>query len=453
MAIDIAKKLGEFTYGLNWDDVPEYAKEKCKTCFANSIGVGISGYDLGPAIHSRNIAKELNGKETGYVATLFMDGAKLSIPGAVEANTVLFHARAQEDTLGGCHNGTMIVPAVLAIAENFPCTGKEIFASVLAGYEVTSALEKKLAKLTSPRGFRPSAIFVIFGVAAASAKLLKLSEKQIADAIRIAASLAGGIQESFAAGTTEWFYQNGCAARNGLLAAFLARDGVEGAESAFVGKKGFMNVFAGDNDFELVREKLELLGKEYGIKDVTFKLNPCCQIAQTPFLAAKLLAEEVNPAPEDIAEVRYHMNPFESNYPGTKGKGPFHTDTQTTMSAAFNIANAIVNRKCTKKGQQVFDNPVINDLVEKVTIVDDDNYPVLSGKIEFIMKDGTKYEKEMLISEEFYSLSWEDHKDLMYGIHEEVGISREKTDKILNIIDTLDETDDIKSLIEEMKSL
>ncbi len=448
--MDIAKSLAKFVSQLDFDHVPEDVKEKTKTSFMNSIGIGISGYELAPAIHAKNIAKEFDSKETGKQATLFMDGAKLSMPGAVAANTVLFHSRAQEDTLGGTHNGTMIVPVVLAVAENFKCTGKEILEATLAGYEVTAVLERKMAKLSTPKGFRPSAIYVTFGVAAAAAKLLKLEEEQIAHAIRITASLVGGIQESFAAGTTEWFYQNGCAARNGLTAALLARDGVIGAESAFDGYKGFMNVFAGENDYELVREGIENLGKEYRIRNVTFKFNPCCAIAQTPFIVSCELATEKNIDHEQIEKIDYHMNPFDSNYPGTKGKGPFVSDTQTTMSCAFNVANAIVNRKCTKKGQQVFDDERILNLVQRTTVVDDDKYPILCGKIVIKMKNGTVYEKEMIITEEYYQLSWEENADLMIKVHDEVGLDPDKTKRLLEITGSFETAENANSLIAEM---
>ncbi len=448
--MDIAKALAQFVHRLKFDNVPEDVKEKTKTCFMNSIGIGISGYELGPAIHARNIAKEFDSKTIGKKATLFMDGEQLSMPGAVAANTVLFHSRAQEDTLGGTHNGTMIVPVVLAVAENFDCTGKEILAATLAGYEVTAVLERRMAKLSTPKGFRPSAIYVTFGVAAAAAKLLKLDEDQIADAIRITASLVGGIQESFAAGTTEWFYQNGCAARNGLMAALLARDGVTGAESAFDGYKGFMNVFTGGNDYELVREGIEKLGKDYRIRNVTFKFNPCCAIAQTPFIVSCELATEKSIMHEQIEEIHYHMNPFDSNYPGTKGKGPFVSDTQTTMSCAFNIANAIVNRKCTKKGQQVFDDERILNLVDRTTVVDDDKYPILCGKVVIKMKDGTVYEKEMMITEEYYQLSWKENAELMIRVHDEVGLNPDKTKKLLEMVHSFETAENADALIAEM---
>lgn len=447
---DIAKALAEFTYQLDFEKVPADVQEKGKTCFMNSIGIGISGYELEPATHARNVAKEFELAGDGKQATLLMDGTKLNIQGAVLANTVLFHSRAQEDTLGGTHNGTMIVPVVLAVAENFTCTGKEILAATIAGYEVTAVLERKMAKKSTPLGYRPSAIYVTFGVAAAAAKLMKLSEEQIADAIRITASLVGGIQESFAAGTSEWFYQNGCAARNGLYAAMLAREGVTGARSAFDGYKGFMNVFAGGADYELVREGLENLGKEWRIRNVTFKFNPCCAIAQTPFIVSCELANEKNIDHTQIEEIYYHMNPFDSNYPGTKGKGPFVSDTQTTMSCAFNVANAIVNRKCTKKGQQVFDDGRILNLVERTTVVDDDHYPILCGKIVIKMKDGTIYEKEMMITEEYYQLSWKENADLMLRVHDEVGIDVNKTKKLLDIVNNFDKAENADMLIAEI---
>lgn len=448
--MDIAKPLAAFVANLKLEDVPADVKEKCKTCFMNSIGIGISGYELRPATHARTVSKEFDEKTSGKKATLFMDGVQLSILGAVFANTVLFHSRAQEDTLGSTHNGTMIVPAVLALAENFPATGKEILEATLAGYEITAVLDNKLSRLTNPRGFRASAIYVGFGVAAASAKIMKLSEEQTADAIRINASLVGGIQESFAAGTTEWFYQNGCAARNGVLAALLARNGVNGAESAFDGYKGFMNVFAGESDYEFVREGIENLGKEYRIRNVTFKFNPCCMIAQTPFIVSCELATEQNIDHTQVEEIHYHMGPFESNYPGTKGKGPFTTDTQTTMSCAFNVANAIVNRRCTKKGQQVFDDERILNLVERTTVVDDENYEDMCGKIVIKMKDGTIHEKEMVITEEYYQLSWQENAELMLKVHEEVGLDLKKTKAILDIVEHMEQAKDIKPLIEHM---
>ena len=145
------------------------------------------------------------------------------------------------------------------------------------------------------------------------------------------------------------------------------------------------------------------------------------------------------------------MNPFESNYPGTKYKGPFTTDTQTTMSCAFNISNAIVNRKCTKKGQQIFDDRRILDLVDKVTVVDDEQYPIICGKIIFQMKDGRVLEKEMVITPEYYNLTWDENEEMMYRIHGEVGIPQEKTKAMLDIVKNLETTNDIKALIEAVR--
>ncbi len=446
--MDIARRLGEFVYGVDIEKVPEDVREKTKTCFMNALGVGISGWKLGPATHARRIAKEYYQAGPGKKATLFMDGAQLTVPGAIFGNIALFHSRAQEDTLGSCHNGTMIVPAALAVAENYDCSGRDVESAVLAGYEVTAALEKKLCKLTNPRGFRASALYVSFGVAAAAAKLMKLDEDGIADAIRICASFIGGIQESFAAGTTEWFYQNAIMGNNGVLAAQLAADGVPGAASAIDGVKGFMQVMAGTRDLSLVEEQLETLGQEWRIRDVTFKFNPCCAIAQTPFIATCELASEKDISPEDVEKIEYHMNPFESNYPGTKGKGPFKTDTQTTMSCAFNIANAIVNRKSTKKAMQVFDDPRILNIVDRVTVVDDENYPIINGKVVITLKDGTVYEKEMRITSDYYTLTWDQNLELMNRIHREVGIPEHKTAGLAAAVLGLDQAKDVSAVIE-----
>jgi len=213
-----------------------------------------------------------------------------------------------------------------------------------------------------------------------------------------------------------------------------------------------LSVFAGESDYELVREKLETVGQEWSIRDVTFKFNPCCAIAQTPFIASCELANEKNIDYKEIAEIYYHMNPFESNYPGTKYKGPFTSDTQTTMSCAFNMANAIVNRKCTKKGQQVFDDERILGLVAKTTVVDDESYDIICGKVIIKMNDGTVYEKEMKIDASYYNLTWEENEEVMYRVHEEVGIAKEKTTRLLNIVNNLENADNADDLIAEMRN-
>jgi hypothetical protein len=50
-------------------------------------------------------------------ATLLGDGRKTSVGGACLANSALFHGRAQEDTCGAAHFGTILIPLLTALVE------------------------------------------------------------------------------------------------------------------------------------------------------------------------------------------------------------------------------------------------------------------------------------------------------------------------------------------------
>ena len=446
--MDIGKVIGEFAYQLNYDRLPEQVKIKLKTCILNAICIGIAGYKLMPAEVARRIIKEYEGKSDGKKATLFMDGSKVSMTGAVFANSTMFHSRAQEDTLGSAHSGVMVLPVVLAIAENFECTGKEVMEAVLTSYEVTGAFEKVLAKLSEPRGFRSTPLYVPIATAAAAAKLLKLDAEGIVNAVRIAASFAGGITESFAAGTTEWFYQCGAGARNAVLAALLAAEGVKGAESAFDGGAGFMHAFAGIKDGSNLEDALSSLGREFNILDVTFKFWPTCMLCQTPFTLTANLVEEKRIKPDQIEEICYFMAPSEADYPGTSYRGPFTTDVQTTMSAVFNIANAIKSPVLSKSQMQCFSDSEVEKIISRIKLCKDEHIQRKCGRIKITLSDGTVYEKEMIINPaEYYNLGWDENIQKMYIVHKEVGISENITEQLISAVMDLENVQNISKLI------
>ena len=444
--MDAAKVLGAFTAKVKYDDLPENVKVKVKTCFLNAISVGMAGAKLPQAVRARSIVKKYEGNPSYEQASLFMDGTRVSVPGAAFANTVTFHARAQEDTLATLHCGVPIVPSVLALAEDRNCSGKEILEAVLVGYEVSAAVEKGLAKAVLNRGFRTSAAINVFGIAAAACKIMKLNAGQTTEAIRIAASFAGGANESFAAGTHEWFYQVGMAARNGLTAAFLAAEGVVGAETAFTGRNGFNYTFAGEKDDSKLLIGLEGLGETYKILDATFKFYPCCAWNQLPNIMTIELATVHDIKPEEVAFIDYHMTPFEATYPGSNYKGPFTTDTQTTMSATFNIANALVNRDCTKDQMLTFDDPAVSAMFDRINVIADDSIPPICGKMSIHMNDGQVFEKEMIIARSFYNLDWDNHKAMVQRIHKEVGISENRTENLVSYVSNIENEVCVKQL-------
>ena len=78
------------------------------------------------------------------------------------------------------------------------------------------------------------------GVAAA----LRLMRKQATSALGIAGSMAAGIIEYLAEGTSTKRMHAGWAAQSGIRAALMARGGFDGPRTVLEGKHGFFKAFA-----------------------------------------------------------------------------------------------------------------------------------------------------------------------------------------------------------------
>jgi 2-methylcitrate dehydratase PrpD len=443
----VAESLGEFVYNLSYETLPREIAEKAKTCMLNGIGIGIACHETEFA----KIAREtIKAEELGIAqeksATVFCDGARVSVMGAAFANAVLFHGRAQEDTLGSSHTGTVITPAALAIAEREGNSGKEIIAAIVAGYELVGALDREVSAFTTPRGFRASAVFGIFGSAAAASKLLGLSEEETVHALGFAAAFASGTLECFAAGAMEWRFEVGVASREGILAALIARNGAQAARTSIEGDTGFLKAFA--DTAEKAEEIVGSLGKRWEILNAGFKPYPVCAFNQTPVIAMLDLIADCNLEPQQVEKIVIRVNPYEYHYAGMNYRGPFSTIGATLMSTPFCLAVACVDKTVTLEGISRFTEPKILDLVEKIEHVPDENVPRFSCIIDVDRKAGEKVTKEMIISPAYYNFDLDKTIALSKRVTAEANIAPAKVESLIKIINNLDEAQNVKELTE-----
>src|ERR1700735_1694632 len=209
--------LAKFLVGLRTENMPPEVVQKARVCLYNAFGMGINGHATPFAPVARAAALALDGEVAGG-ATLFLDGCRTNVGGACLANSALFHGRAQEDTCGSAHFGTILIPMLTAMIEAKGYPLARLIPALVAGYEAGGVLEKALSGKTTPGGFRSSAIYGTIAASAAAAKLMELSAEQTKAALANAVSFAGGVLQSFADGTDEWRYQVGVVARNGFVA-------------------------------------------------------------------------------------------------------------------------------------------------------------------------------------------------------------------------------------------
>ena len=447
MKSTVSERLGKFIYGLSYDTLPKEITEKAKTCMVNGIGIGIACYDYEFAKIARQAIKA---EETGMAkeksATIFCDGSRVSVMGAAFANAALFHGRAQEDTLGSSHTGTVVTPAALAIAEREGCPGKEVLTAIIAGYEVIGAFDREVSAYTTPRGFRASPVFGILGSAAAASKLLKLTEEQMINALGFAAAFASGTLECFAAGTMEWRFEVGVASREGILAALIAKNGGKAAPTAIEGKTGYLMAFA--NRADMAENIVAHLGKKWEIMNAGFKPYPVCAFNQTPVIAMLDLAKENKMNADEIERLQIRVNPYEYNYAGMSYRGPFSSVGATLMSTPYCLAVASVDKEVTLKGISQFSNQKILSLIDRIEHIPDDKIPRWSCTIDMQMKNGKRLKKDMIIGPEYYNFTMKQDVELIKRVTSETGVNQSKVDKMVELVQDLPNAKNVRALID-----
>jgi 2-methylcitrate dehydratase PrpD len=145
---------------------------------------------------------------------------------------------------GSVHPGCVVVPAVLALGYDRRITGAALIEAIVAGYEAEIAIGRACHPDLRQRGFHPAATVGVFGAVMAAGKLRGLSTEQLANAIGIAASSAAGLFAFVNGGADIKRLHAGHASREGLQAALLAEQGIEGPPDVLEARDGFLQAFA-----------------------------------------------------------------------------------------------------------------------------------------------------------------------------------------------------------------
>lgn len=428
----LSSDIARFTSGLRVDTLPPEIVGKARNCLLNAYGMGLNGHATGYAPVARQAALAMDGVLPDG-ATLLGDGRRTSVGGACLANSALFHGRAQEDTCGAAHFGTILVPLLTALIETRRYPLDRLIPALVAGYEAGGLLETAFAGRTTPGGFRSTATYGVVAAAVASARLMGLDAETTASAIANAASFTGGILQSFADGTDEWRYQPGIVARNGLVAAELARAGSVSAPLALEGKAGFTRSFA---RVDAPADLAASLGKDWATLRVTFKPYPVCAFNQTPVAGALALRDELGG--EVPSAVRVRMNPYETGYAGMDATGPFSSISGTLMSIPFCIATTLVHGVPTTRHMTTYDDPLVTRLIERITLVSDPAVPVLSAVIEADTRQGTRVREQYMVPAD-YSYDRPTLSAMLRRIGREEGVSMAAFDRLEAFVDHLPE--------------
>lgn len=297
----------------------------------------------------------------------------------------------------GCHAGAVVVPTAMVLGQALGRSGKEVVTAVALGYEVVYRIASHVNPEQISKGFHPSSNCGAFGAAAVAGKLMGLDGEQLANALGQAGMLASGTMEATKSGQRSKCVQVGNAAYNGVLAALLARTGMEGCLSALEGPSG---LFATQSEGVDAEDVCRGLGEVWSIGDTYNKLYPCCRHAQPGIEAAMDLSAEHHIRPEDVERVWIGTHQVAYDLTGSI-KAPKNAG-EAKFSLAYGTAVAL-REHCF--GVAHLTEPSFTDagtlaLARRVSVTVDPDvqavYPRKRGaKVKITLKDGTVYEKEL----------------------------------------------------------
>jgi 2-methylcitrate dehydratase PrpD len=167
-------------------------------------------------------------------------------------------------------------------------SGSALIDAYIVGFEYFGKLGRAVNTQHYKRGWHTTGTFGALAGAAAAARLLGLAEEATTMALGIAASAASGLRASFGSMTKP--LHAGQAARNGVLAALMAREGYTASAEAIEHRYGWLGVF---NDgighdaapLAAMGEELEILS-EHGL---ALKPYAACGATHPGIEAAELL--------------------------------------------------------------------------------------------------------------------------------------------------------------------
>jgi 2-methylcitrate dehydratase PrpD len=203
---------------------------------------------------------------------------------------------------GSLHPGCVVVPAVLALGYDRCITGAALIEAVVAGYEAEIAIGRAVHPDLRQRGFHPAATCGVFGSVMAAGKLRGLTTVQLANALGLAASSAAGIFAFVNGGADIKRLHAGHASREGLQAALLAEQGVEGPPDVIEARDGFMQAFAFGRTGKPRAIALPP-AVPFGITDCYIKPYPCCRHIQPAVEALMGLLNDEKIANDEVEHI------------------------------------------------------------------------------------------------------------------------------------------------------
>ncbi len=283
--------------------LPDEVVEKAKHHILDTFAAMVSGSELLPGQAALKFAKSYGGEK---VATVVCSNVLCGPIEAALVNGVLGHSDETDDAHAPtlAHPGVAVVPAALAVGEQFGIDGAQFLRAVVLGYDVGTRFVLTMGGPSiQSEGHRSThSIMGIFGAAAAAASAAHLNPQQMRWVLDYTAQQSSGIAawQRDTQHIEKGFVYAGMPARGGVTSALLVESGWTGVDDVLSGPDNFFLAYAPQaNPAGLVDQ----LGERFEVVATDIKKWTVGAPIQAPLDALEILLKRRPFKADDVQQV------------------------------------------------------------------------------------------------------------------------------------------------------
>ena len=321
------RALSEFLCAVEYEDIPHAVVLRTEDLFLDWFASALAGKDSRPTRVMEQFAAVM-GPHSGP-SEILVSRKRTSPVFAALINGAASHVVEQDDLHNSSvmHPGTVVFPAVLAAAQAAGVSGAEFIAAAVTGYECGVRVGEFLGR-SHYKVFHTTGTAGKLAAAAGVARLLKLDAVQMQHCLGSAGTMAAGLWEFLRDAADSKQLHTAKAAADGLMAAYIARDGFTGALRIFEGKQGMAAGMSSDSDVRCLTDRL---GTRWATAETSFKYHASCRHTHPSADALLALMHDHRLTADDIASVTAHVHQGALDV-----LGPV-TDPQTLHQSKFSM--------------------------------------------------------------------------------------------------------------------
>jgi len=279
------EKLVALAQNLRFEDLTPAALRAAKARILSTIAVSLAAYEMEPVRIARKLAQPV---AAGPAARLFGALTATTPDMAAFVNSAMVRCLDMSDSyvMAAVSHPADAFPAVLAVAEAEGCSGRDLLLATALIYEVQCRFVEIVPY--NHHGWDQTPV-VALGAAIGCARLLGLDAQRLRHAIALAIAPNIALNQTRTGTLSMWKGMAGPqGARNGVFAAYLAREGMTGPDDIFEGKFGFFNQLMDGKQFDLPLPN-SFTNHSFAVQQTMIKSFPTRFNCQVPVFTAQKL--------------------------------------------------------------------------------------------------------------------------------------------------------------------